>query len=94
MKLAFFYESRSFIGVFIYAFATASAANINSYIITNTTFTASTTAHLLLLQIMLLEIRPILDFYKKANSPFTDPRCPEGSRKLRFPDCDNGPGWW
>ena len=86
MKLAFFYESRSFIGVFIYAFATASPANIRSYTSTNTTFTASTTARLLLLQITLLGIRAVLDFCKKVNSPITGPRCPEGSRKLRFPD--------
>ena len=86
MKLAFFYESQRFVGVFIYTFATTSAANISSYTITNTTFTASTTARLLLLPIMLLGIRPVLDFYKKVNSPITGPRCPEGSRKLRFPD--------
>ena len=24
---------------------------------------------------------------RKCNSPITGPRCPEGSRKLRFPDC-------
>jgi len=24
--------------------------------------------------------------YKKVNSPVTSPRCPEGSRKLRYPD--------
>jgi hypothetical protein len=50
VKLSFFYESGSFIAVFIYTFATASAAA-----------TTSTTASLLLLQIMLLEIRPVLD---------------------------------
>jgi hypothetical protein len=48
---------------FVYAFATASAANISSYTATNTTFTTSTTSSLLLLQIMLLGIRPVLDFY-------------------------------
>jgi len=56
VKLAFFYESGSFIAVFIYTFATASAAT------TSTNFTTSTSASLLLLQFMLLGIRPILDF--------------------------------
>jgi hypothetical protein len=50
-------------GVFIHAFATASAANISSYTTTNITFTTSTTARLLLLQTMLLGTRPVLDFY-------------------------------
>jgi hypothetical protein len=64
VKLAFFYENRSFLGVFIYVFATASAANISSYTTTtSTTLITSTTARLLVLQIMLLGIRPVLDFY-------------------------------
>jgi hypothetical protein len=52
VKLAFFYESGSFIIVFIYTFAIASAAAA----------TTSTNASLLLLQFMLLGIRPVLDF--------------------------------
>jgi hypothetical protein len=63
VKLAFFYESGRFISVVIYAFATASAANISGYTTTNTTITTNTTASLLLLQIMLLGMRPVVDFY-------------------------------
>ena len=65
-KSAFFYESRSFISVFIYSSAAVSAAHISSYTSANTTITNSTTASLLLLQIMLLGICPIIIFYTKV----------------------------
>jgi hypothetical protein len=70
VKLAFFYESGSFISVVIYAFATASAADISSYTTTNITITTSTIDNLLLLQIMMLGMRPGLDCYTDVKFDF------------------------